>query len=111
MQKNLRDGGGKSKWGGKPFGGGKGKGKAADKPSSDLVESIALKRKDAMQKGQAPSNKRRRVRGGGTITVGDRDASNGNALASGSGNVMVLAPNVGADADALEAESLDIAEK
>lgn len=115
MQRNLRSGGGKDKWGKPSAGGGKDKGKekattsGGDKNSTG-GESLALKRKDAMFKNQAPSNKRRRVRGGGTITVGERNG-NGNAVASGSGATKVLAPNVGADADALELESAAIADE
>ncbi|SCZ96736.1 BZ3500_MvSof-1268-A1-R1_Chr4-1g06669 [Microbotryum saponariae] len=55
----------------------------------------ALKRKMEMQRGQVPSQKRRRVRGGGTINVADRASS-----------VMLT----GANPEALEVEANEVAQ-
>lgn len=63
-----------------------------------LVESPAMRKKREMAaKGQAPGGKRRRIRGGGSVSVGD-------------GSRVQLAQSVGADGAALEAEAGEVAD-
>jgi DNA excision repair protein ERCC-4 len=59
-------------------------------------ESAALKRKTEWQRGQAPSNKRRRTRGRGSISVGGVATSRPSAT--------------GANVEALEKESGEVAD-
>ena len=90
MQRALRKSGGKGGGGG---GGGANKGASGNGSGSAAgTENAALKRKAEWQRGQAPSGKRRRVRGGGNVNVG-----------------KVEKP-VGADADALAKESGEMAD-
>lgn len=96
MQRSLRKSGGK----GGSSGGNKGaSGSASGSGSGGAaggagVENAALKRKAEWQRGQAPSGKRRRVRGGGNLNVG---------------GAKVEKP-VGADAEALEKEAGEVAD-
>lgn len=69
--------------------------------SEGAFESAAMKRKREYQRRQAPSGKRRRVRGGGAVR-----SSPGGAGSS----AKVFVSNTGADADALEADTTAFAD-